>query len=147
MMCHMVYNSKLGQNAVAVLIVANFALRIVDAELKPEEQSEQLQTILDEAEDAFTFFFVIELFMNMFAHWTFKEESCTPVFFHDGWNIFDFVVVVTSILSVLLPELPGIVFLRLLRVFRVLRLFPKLQSLRKIINACKIIQKSCPCKR
>ena len=147
MMCHTVYNSKVGQNAVAAVIVANFALRIVDVELKPEEQSEQLETILDEAEDAFTVFFVIELFMNIFAHWTFEEDSCTPVFFHDGWNLFDFVVVVISILSILLPALPGIAFLRLLRVFRVLRLFPKLQSLRKIINACKIIQKSCPCKR
>jgi voltage-gated sodium channel len=141
MMCHTVYNSKVGQNAVAAVIVANFALRIVDVELKPEEQSEQLETILDEAEDAFTVFFVIELFMNIFAHWTFEEDSCTPVFFHDGWNLFDFVVVVTSILSILLPALPGIAFLRLLRVFRVLRLFPKLKSLRKIINACKIIQK------
>jgi hypothetical protein len=147
MKCHDAYHSKLGQNAVAAAIVANFALRIVDVEFKSGEQPEQLNTILEEAEDAFTIFFVIELFINMFAHWTFEEESRTPMFFHDGWNLFDFTVVAISILSIALPALPGIMFLRLLRAFRVMRLFPRLRSLRRIINARKIIQKSCPCKR
>ena len=50
-------------------------------------------------------------------------------------NMFDFIVVVISVLSKTFNDLPGISILRLLRVFRVLRLFPRLKSLRMIINA------------
>lgn len=57
-------------------------------------------------------------------------------FWSDGWNVFDFIVVVISIIS--LPQipvdLPGISVLRLLRAFRVFRLFKRLENLRKIIS-------------
>jgi len=57
-------------------------------------------------------------------------------FIFDPWNIFDSVVVVASILS-LIPslDLPGVSVLRLLRVFRAVRLFRKLSSLRVLFNA------------
>ena len=127
------------QFVVAVLIVANFFVRIVDMEMQPEEDTPFART-LEYVDLAFTITSAIELVMNMFANWTFDDDCCMPAFFLDGWNLFDFVVVSISILAYILTSLPGISILRLLRVFRVLRLFPRLQSLRMIINACKTLK-------
>ena len=64
-----------------------------------------------------------------YAHWL-------DDFWGSGWNVFDFIVVMVSIVSVLpFSDLPGIAILRLLRAFRVFRLFKRLESLRKIIMA------------
>ena len=50
-----------------------------------------------------------------------------------GWNIFDFVIVLISTISLIYPQMPGIVVLRLFRAFRVFRLFKRIPSLRKIV--------------
>ena len=50
------------------------------------------------------------------------------------WNWFDFVIVVSSLLSLLLEGVPGLSVLRLLRAFRVVRLFKRIESLRAIIE-------------
>jgi len=139
--CREMYSSTFMQGAVAVLIVANFVIRIVDVEVQPAQDTDFAKH-LEQLDLAFTIVFALELAMNMFANWTFEENSCMPLFFLDGWNIFDFLVVTISILAAAQTGLPGISILRLLRVFRVLRLFPRLQSLRMIINACKGVQKS-----
>lgn len=128
------YASTVMQSCVALLIVANFVVRIVDVEMLPEPGTEYSNT-LEQVDFMFTLVFAAELLINMFANWTFMDNCFVPGFFLDGWNIFDFFVVSISILSLLLQDVPGISILRLMRVFRVLRLFPRLQSLRMIINA------------
>lgn len=52
-------------------------------------------------------------------------------FFLNGWNLFDFVIVATS----LMPNSGNLSVLRSLRILRVLRLFSVLPSLRKVVGA------------
>ena len=56
-------------------------------------------------------------------------------FWGDGWNVFDFCVVVISIISLAVPSLPALNVLRLIRIFKMVRLFRKLTSLRILIHA------------
>ena len=132
--CRILYTSTIMQTCVAVLIVANFFIRIIDVEVMAEEGSEMAQN-LETVDLCFTVVFALELCLNMFGRWTFEEGNCVPDFFLDAWNLFDFVVVTVSVVALGLDGVPGISILRLLRVFRVLRLFPRLKSLRVIINA------------
>ena len=53
----------------------------------------------------------------------------------DGWNVFDSVVVLISIVGLVVPSLPAVNIMRLIRVFKMLRLLRNLTSLRIQINA------------
>lgn len=80
-------------------------------------------TLLD---NAITVFFLFEIVIRFMA--TRKKR----LFFKNGWNIFDTVIVIGS----LVPDGgSGILLARLLRVFRVLRLISMVPELRLLINA------------
>ncbi|MDP2561045.1 ion transporter [Psychrobium sp. 1_MG-2023] len=73
-----------------------------------------------------TVFFLIEIVIRYIASKGFKD------FFSKGWNIFDVVIVVGS----LIPVAGSTVFIaRLLRIFRVLRLVSMIPELRMLVNA------------
>ena len=76
----------------------------------------------------FTAVFTLELALNMTAHWW-------KPFWASSWNVFDFVIVSVTLISLSPASLPGIKFLRLIRAFRVLRIFARLASLRMLISA------------
>ena len=72
-----------------------------------------------------------ELAVNLAAHWFWE-------FWNDNWNIFDFLIVGISVISLTPADLgsaTAIRSIRLLRAFRVLRLFKRLNEIRKIISA------------
>ena len=121
------YESKQVQYSVALVIFATYIIAMLDSQMQPEEGSHAANTFRI-LEIVFTIVFGIELAINMFAHWW------TP-FWESRWNVFDFLVVGCSVLSLIIPALPGISVLRLLRVFKMIRLFQQLQSLRVLINA------------
>ncbi|KAK3261056.1 hypothetical protein CYMTET_30022 [Cymbomonas tetramitiformis] len=108
---------------VALLIVGNFFVNAAEAQI-PGQSPDVFKII----EVFFTVVFTVELLVNMTANWWMP-------FWASGWNIFDFVVVVISLMSLMLESLPGVNMLRLLRAFRVVRLFKRAVSLRKILNA------------
>jgi voltage-gated sodium channel len=88
--------------------------------------SERTMTILTLFDHAVTIFFVFELVIRFLAFPKKKK------FFHDGWNIFDTVIVIGS----LVPDGgSGVLLARLLRIFRVLRLVSMVPELRLLINA------------
>ena len=70
---------------------------------------------------AITLFFVIELICKLFV---FRQR-----FFRDGWNIFDFVIVLIS----LMPATQGLKVIRTFRVLRILRLMSAIPSMRVVI--------------
>lgn len=83
----------------------------------------QLLTVLDVV---ITVFFLFEIVIRFLA---FKDKKS---FFKNGWNIFDTIIVIGS----LIPEGgSGVLLARLLRVFRVLRLVSMVPELRLLINA------------
>ena len=74
-----------------------------------------------------TIFFVIEILIRFIA------EPKKLNFFKSGWNIFDTLIVLLSLVPI--PNNSSFLLLRLLRVFRVLRLISVVPELKKIIEA------------
>ncbi|AZQ83525.1 ion transporter [Colwellia sp. Arc7-635] len=82
--------------------------------------------ILGFLDSAITVFFVFELSIRFIA---FKDKK---TFFKSGWNVFDTIIVIGSLIP---AGGSGILLARLLRVFRVLRLVSMVPELRLLINA------------
>ncbi|WP_019556845.1 ion transporter [Thiomicrorhabdus arctica] len=76
---------------------------------------------------AVTLFFVIELTIRMAAEQRFTD------FFKKGWNIFDFIIVVVSLIP--LDDSQYALVARMLRLFRVMRLISFIPELRVLVNA------------
>lgn len=74
-----------------------------------------------------TLFFLFEVSIRLIA------EPRTLDFFKKGWNVFDFVIVVASMLPV--DGSDTVLLARLLRIFRVLRLISMIPELRVLINS------------
>ena len=82
--------------------------------------------LFESASQTFLAIFVIEALVKMAAKWPRVER-----YFRDGWNVFDFIVIVVS----LLPNTGELATLaRLARLFRVLRLVSALPGLRLIVS-------------
>jgi len=76
---------------------------------------------------AVTLFFLVEIVVRMIA------EGSLRKFFRKGWNVFDFVIVVASLLP--FEDSEAALLGRLLRIFRVLRLVSIIPELRVLLNA------------
>lgn len=74
-----------------------------------------------------TVFFLIEIIIRMIAEKTLKN------FFSKGWNIFDFIIVVASLVPI--QDSEAALLGRLLRIFRVLRLVSIIPELRVLLGA------------
>jgi len=74
-----------------------------------------------------TIFFVIEIVIR------FIGEPNKKNFFKSGWNIFDTIIVLISLIPI--PNNSSFLLLRLLRIFRVLRIISVVPELKKIIEA------------
>ena len=93
---------------------------------KTHNLSPQAMSVLTWLDIAVTVFFVFEIVIRFLAC---KNKK---TFFKSGWNIFDLVIVIGS----LVPDGgSGVLLARLLRVFRVLRLVSMVPELRLLINA------------
>jgi len=74
-----------------------------------------------------TIFFVIEILIR------FIGEPKKINFFKNGWNVFDSLIVLISLIPI--PNNSSYLLLRLLRIFRVLRIISVVPELKKIIEA------------
>jgi voltage-gated sodium channel len=83
--------------------------------------------ILHSLDVLITLFFVVEISIRFFA------EKRKLHFFKDGWNIFDTIIVIASIIPV--GPNSSILVLRLLRIFRVLRLISAIPELKELIES------------
>ena len=93
---------------------------------KTHDLSPQSLTILTWLDMGVTCFFVFEIIIRFLACKDKKQ------FFKSGWNIFDLVIVIGSLIP---TGGSGVLLARLLRVFRVLRLVSMVPELRLLINA------------
>ena len=115
-------SSNIFQGAViAVILLSALLIGAKTHDLSPA--TIKLLTVLD---IAVTVFFVVELTIRFLA---FKHKKR---FFHNGWNVFDTIIVVGSLIP---TGGTGILLARLLRIFRVLRLVSMVPELRSLINA------------
>ena len=115
--------SRLFQNLVISIIIFNaFTIGFNTYDLS--EFSKNIINILDYS---ITIFFVIEIFIR------FIGEPKKINFFKSGWNLFDAVIVLISLIPI--PNNSSFLLLRLLRVFRVLRIISVIPELKLIIEA------------
>lgn len=108
----------------AVISVIIFSALLVG--VKTHNLPEEFISILMILDLAVTVFFVIELTIRFLAY----ENKRT--FFKSGWNIFDTLIVIGSLIP---AGGSGVLIARLLRVFRVLRLVSMVPELRLLIDA------------
>eukprot|EP00960_Hanusia_phi_P027932 747115-Hanusia_phi.AAC.2 len=125
------YQSEAFQLLFGFSIGAIFFLNCVQAELTPSSDS-AAATLFNLTDIIFTAIFTFELVLNIFVNWKGKYGI---KFWLNGWNIFDTVIVIVSLLSLALPKVPAFTTLRMLRVFRAAQLFKRLKHLRVIFNA------------
>ena len=127
-----IYDTPHCQAFVALLIMVNFLIVCADAQMRPEvpgSEFRHLEDTINILDFFFTIIFIVELAINMFAHW-FHDFISSP------WNLFDtFVVLVSAISLDPTSVVPGVTILRSMRALRVLRLAGKLKSLKRIITA------------
>lgn len=115
--------SRIFQSSVIFIIVLSaIAIGAKTYDLPPLVS--QLLSLLDYA---ITLFFLIEILLRFIAHQNRRR------FLADGWNLFDTLIVIGSLVPVGNAE--AILIGRLLRVFRVLRLVSAIPELRLLINA------------
>ena len=114
---------KLFQISVTIVIV--FSSLVIG--VSTYEFSPKFVKILLISDYFITIFFVIEIFIRFFA------EKAKKDFFKDGWNIFDSIIVASS----LIPTGAGnsVMVLRLLRLARLLRVISFVPELRLVIEA------------
>lgn len=114
--------SKLFQTLVILVIIIS-ALTIG---ARTHNIPENFLVVLQILDFSITIFFVIEIIIRFLA------INNARKFFTNGWNIFDTIIVIGS----LIPDGgSGVLLARLLRVFRVLRLISIIPELRLLINA------------
>jgi len=115
-------NSKIFQGIIIAVIILSALL--IGA--KTHNLSDNAIAILAMLDSAVTVFFVIEIVIRYLAYPNKKQ------FFKNGWNIFDTVIVIGSLIP---AGGTGVLLARLLRVYRVLRLVSMVPELRLLINA------------
>lgn len=125
------YQSFRIQVIVAVSIGLNFIVSSIEKQINPVDGTNQVsKDLFLSFEIIFNIVFTIDLVCNLYGSWF--------MFFWMGplgyWNSFDFVIVVSSWISLVFDAVPGLGVLRLLRAFRVFRLFKYLESLKLIIE-------------
>lgn len=106
---------------IAVIIISALLIGAKTHDLPPT--AVKLLSIMD---SAITIFFLIEIIIRFLAMKNKKD------FFKSGWNIFDTIIVIGSLIP---TGGSGVLLARLLRVFRVLRLVSMVPELRLLINA------------
>uniref|UniRef100_A0A7S2BAX5 EF-hand domain-containing protein n=2 Tax=Haptolina brevifila TaxID=156173 RepID=A0A7S2BAX5_9EUKA len=122
------YQHPLMVYLVAMLIMSNFIINIVEKEIDPS--SVKYKDIWNDLDTAFNAIFLAELVLNMY--------SCGGPFlpfWRSGWNCFDFVIVMIGMI-LMGGNLPASLSkLKLLRAFRIFRLFKRIKSLNQIVVA------------
>jgi len=115
--------NKLFETFVIGVIIASALL--IGA--KTYEETSRFDQLINWLDLGVTLFFLFEIIVRMAA------EKRLVDFFKKGWNIFDFVIVVASLVPINDSEM--VLVARLLRVFRVLRLVSMIPELRMLLTA------------
>lgn len=115
--------NKLFETSVIAIIILSALL--IGA--KTYEETSRFEQVLLVFDRAVTFFFLVEILIRMAAERRLRD------FFRSGWNVFDFVIVVASLIP--LDDVEMVLLARLLRIFRVLRLVSMIPELRMLIAA------------
>ena len=119
---------KLQQSSIfQFLVIFIIILNAITLGINTYEINSFFQRFIELLDYAITVFFVIEISIR------FIGEPKKINFFKNGWNIFDSLIVLISLIPI--PNNSSYLLLRLLRIFRVLRIISVVPELKKIIEA------------
>lgn len=107
---------------ITIILFSSLMIGIRTYQLHPIAES--VLTFLDYA---VTLFFLVEILIRMAAEPRLRD------FFKKGWNVFDFVIVVVSLIP--LDDSEYALIARMLRLFRVMRLISFIPELRVLVSA------------
>ena len=116
-------NSKVFNGIVISVIVAS----AIYAGVSSYDISPEYTVYLDLFDYAITLFFLIEIIIRMIS------ERSLIMFFSNGWNIFDFLIVTISLVPI--NNVESVFVARLLRIIRVLRIITVVPAFRHIIDS------------
>ncbi|XP_054620885.1 sodium channel protein type 4 subunit alpha B-like isoform X1 [Dunckerocampus dactyliophorus] len=124
-----------GKQAFDIIIMVLILLNMITMMVETDEQSPQMEHILNNINLAFIVVFTAECMVKIVA------LRC--YFFTVGWNIFDFVVVILSIVGIVLADIIEKYFvsptlfrvIRLARIGRILRLIRGAKGIRTLLFA------------
>ena len=108
-------------------VIAVIILSAVVVGAKTFDVSPTVSRLLSALDIAVTLFFLVEISIRFLA------EPRKRHFFRSGWNIFDSLIVLVSIVPI--PDADAAMVGRLIRVFRVLRMVSIVPELRMLINS------------
>uniref|UniRef100_A0A8C6H4C8 Voltage-dependent L-type calcium channel subunit alpha n=1 Tax=Mus spicilegus TaxID=10103 RepID=A0A8C6H4C8_MUSSI len=116
------------------LMFALIMLNTICLGMQHYNQSEQMNHISDILNVAFTIIFTLEMVLKLIA---FKPRG----YFGDPWNVFDFLIVIGSIIDVILSEIDdpdesariSSAFFRLFRVMRLVKLLNRAEGVRTLL--------------
>lgn len=121
-------HSDTVRNAILGVIVVNAILLGINTDHGIRAQYGHIFHVLDVA---VTLIFVVEVGMKLYAD--------RLSFFKDGWNVFDFLIVFGSVLTLTSTSGVGVLrifrVLRVVRVLRVFRIFSVVKELRRVVEA------------
>ena len=106
---------------IAVILISSLTIGI-----KTYSLNQAIYNLILIADIAVTVFFLIEIIIR------FLGEKTTKEFFSDGWNVFDLIIVVGSLIPASLTE--SVLLLRLLRLFRLLRIISFVPELQNVVE-------------
>ena len=109
------------------IVISIIILNAITLGVNTYELNSYIKNSIQILDYAITVFFVVEILIR------FIGEPKKINFFKSGWNIFDTIIVLISLIPI--PNNSSFLLLRLLRVFRVLRLISAIPELKKIIQA------------
>ena len=119
---------KLQKNSIfQFLVIFIIILNAITLGINTYEIDNFIKRIIELLDYAITIFFVIEILIR------FIGEPKKINFFKNGWNVFDSLIVLISLIPI--PNNSSYLLLRLLRIFRVLRIISVVPELKKIIEA------------
>mmetsp|Transcript_52856 Transcript_52856/g.139119 ORF Transcript_52856/g.139119 Transcript_52856/m.139119 type:complete len:356 (+) Transcript_52856:92-1159(+) len=127
------FNSTPVQAFVIAVISLNFGVTILQTQLINHEShsgSESDSSLWDRLNIAFVLFFLAELAINAFANWYVPFVS-------NPWNLFDALVIMSSLLLALIPG-QSVGLKTSLQAGRVLRILGKIEIFKTIVNALAI---------
>ena len=119
---------KLQQSSIfQFLVIFIIILNAITLGINTYEINNFIKKIIELLDYAITIFFVIEILIRYIG------EPKKINFFKNGWNVFDSLIVLISLIPI--PNSSSYLLLRLLRIFRVLRIISVVPELKKIIEA------------
>lgn len=116
-----------SNKAFETVVIAIIVISALMVGAKTYDETTRFESVFTVLDWAVTLFFLVEIIIRLLAERRFRD------FFKSPWNIFDFIIVVASLIPVENSE--TVLIARLLRVFRVMRLVSMVPELRMLMNA------------